>query len=337
MDSLTQIVLGGAIGELIAGKRMGNKAVLWGAIAGTIPDLDVFLRAFFHPIEAALVHRGFSHSLLFAFLVSPVLAWLINIITRRTYGFRLWTTLFFWGIVTHPILDMFTSYGTQFLWPFETRITFNSVFVIDPLYTIPFMALLIWAMCLRKENQKRRAINRIGLIYSTSYLILGLLIKWYVWTDTQQYIKKQHLKVERMMITPMPFTCFYWYILLENEEQYRVAYRSVFNPSISDSPETISRGPWRINQMKWVGKNQNTNLHRITNDYCLIKEQENKLIAYDLRFGFLGPFTKGKLNTPLMGYEFKRSESLIHHTKMHRSIQWNLIDFGYYSQCVFGK
>ena len=61
MDSLTQIVLGGAVGELVAGKKLGNRAVLWGAVAGTIPDLDVFLRAFYHPIEAALVHRGFSH------------------------------------------------------------------------------------------------------------------------------------------------------------------------------------------------------------------------------------------------------------------------------------
>ena len=118
MDSLTQIVLGGAIGELVAGRQMGNRAVLWGAIAGTIPDLDVFFRVFYHPIEAALVHRGFSHSLLFSLLVSPILAYLLNIATKRNYGFRLLVQLFFWGIVTHPILDMFTNYGTQFLWPF---------------------------------------------------------------------------------------------------------------------------------------------------------------------------------------------------------------------------
>ena len=86
MDSLTQIVLGGAIGELVAGKRMGNKAVLWGAIAGTIPDLDVFLRVFYHPTEAALVHRGFSHSLLFALLAAPAIAWLMNMLTKRVYG-----------------------------------------------------------------------------------------------------------------------------------------------------------------------------------------------------------------------------------------------------------
>ncbi|MBM3430819.1 MAG: metal-dependent hydrolase, partial [Bacteroidetes bacterium] len=75
MDSLTQIVLGGAVAELVAGKKMGNKAIFWGAIAGTIPDLDVFLRAFYHPIDAAFLHRGFSHSILFSIIFGPLLAW----------------------------------------------------------------------------------------------------------------------------------------------------------------------------------------------------------------------------------------------------------------------
>jgi inner membrane protein len=44
MDSLTPVVLGGAIRELVAGRKMGNRIVLWGAIAGTFPDLVVFFR-----------------------------------------------------------------------------------------------------------------------------------------------------------------------------------------------------------------------------------------------------------------------------------------------------
>lgn len=337
MDSLTQIVLGGAIGELIAGKRMGNKAVLWGAIAGTIPDLDVFLRVFYHPIEAALVHRGFSHSFLFALLAAPAIAWLMNMLTKRVYGFWLWAHLFFWGIITHPILDMFTNYGTQFLWPFEARITFNSVFVIDPLYTVPFMVLLIWAMRLDRNSGKRRRLNRIGLIYSTSYLMLGLLIKWYVWTDTQSYIKAHNLKVDRMMLTPMPFTCFYWYVLGENKTHYLVAHRSIFNSTIIEPPALLDRGPWRIDDLRWSGVNHGANLHRVTNDFCLIQEQKKKLIAYDLRFGFTGKFTKEKENVPLMGFEFECNKSRVLDAKMHRTVAWDLVDFGYYTQCVFGK
>ena len=73
MDSLTQIVLGAAVGEAVLGKKIGNRAMLWGAIAGTIPDLDVFVRYFTDPITATEMHRGFSHSLVFAVLMAPIL------------------------------------------------------------------------------------------------------------------------------------------------------------------------------------------------------------------------------------------------------------------------
>src|SRR5688572_26407350 len=110
MDSLTQIVLGAACGEAVAGRKMGAKAAFWGAIAGTIPDLDVFLRFFYDPFDAALVHRGFSHSLLFALLAGPAFGWLCYRIYKKRYELRTWILLWFLAIVTHPILDMFTNY-----------------------------------------------------------------------------------------------------------------------------------------------------------------------------------------------------------------------------------
>ena len=64
MDSLTQIVLGAAVGEAVLGRKIGNKAILWGAIAGTIPDLDVLSKLFVDDVTANEWHRGFSHSIL---------------------------------------------------------------------------------------------------------------------------------------------------------------------------------------------------------------------------------------------------------------------------------
>ena len=106
MDSLTQIVLGASVAEAVAGKKFGNKAILWGAIAGTIPDLDVFLRFLYHPIEASLVHRGFSHSLIFALLLSPLLAHFISKLYKSGKTNTKWLYLFFGAIVTHPILEI---------------------------------------------------------------------------------------------------------------------------------------------------------------------------------------------------------------------------------------
>ena len=76
MDSLTQIVLGASVGEAVLGKRIGNKAILWGAVAGTLPDLDVILRYFTDEISATQMHRGFSHSFIFAVLIAPLLGWI---------------------------------------------------------------------------------------------------------------------------------------------------------------------------------------------------------------------------------------------------------------------
>ena len=83
MDSLTQIVLGASVGELVLGKKIGNKAILWGAVAGTIPDLDVLLRYFTDEISATEMHRGFSHSIVFAVLIAPLLAWIANKLNQK--------------------------------------------------------------------------------------------------------------------------------------------------------------------------------------------------------------------------------------------------------------
>jgi len=92
MDSLTQIVLGAAVGELAQGKKLGNRAMIWGAIAGTIPDLDVFVgKLYKDPVDELAFHRGISHSFFFALTFSMVLSyltyWLYDKGTYKKLGF----------------------------------------------------------------------------------------------------------------------------------------------------------------------------------------------------------------------------------------------------------
>ena len=143
MDSLTQIVLGAACGEAVLGKKIGNKALLFGAIGGTIPDLDVFTGPLFYKneIDVMLFHRSFMHSILFSVLAAFLLGWLVHKLYNS--GKRLhtttqndWAKLFFWSLFTHPLLDCFTPYGTQLFAPFSNyRVAFNNIAVADPLYT----------------------------------------------------------------------------------------------------------------------------------------------------------------------------------------------------------
>ena len=85
MDSITQIVLGAAVGEKILGKKIGRRAMVWGAVGGTIPDLDILLDGFMSEAESLVAHRGFSHSLLFACLGALVFGWLVYQLYKSPY------------------------------------------------------------------------------------------------------------------------------------------------------------------------------------------------------------------------------------------------------------
>ena len=87
----------------------------------------------------------------------------------------------FWAIqlalVTHPLLDAFTVYGTQLLWPLPLRpVMWSSVFIIDPLYTVWLLIACIAAFFLRERIAAQRVLVA-GLALSTAYLGWSLVAK----------------------------------------------------------------------------------------------------------------------------------------------------------------
>ena len=196
MDSLTQIVLGSSVGELVLGKKIGNKAILWGAIAGTIPDLDVVLNFLTDDISATEMHRGFSHSILFALLITPILGYTAKKIHKKEHdvNFKNWMWFFFWIITTHSLLDAHTTWGTQLFWPFDYRVAYQNIFVIDPFYTLPFLCFLVVAMFYKKTNPKRRKLNKLGLIISSSYIVITLLFNWVAHNELKASLNNQKIE-----------------------------------------------------------------------------------------------------------------------------------------------
>lgn len=337
MDSLTQIVLGAAVGEAVAGRKIGNKAALWGAIGGTIPDLDVFLRIFYDPLDAALVHRGFSHSLLFACLAGPAIGYLFHWMTKQKYSFKMWFLLWFLSIVTHPMLDIFTNYGTQFFWPFSWRLTFNSVFVIDPLYTIPFMILLIGALFMKRDSKRRRIWNLIGIIYSSTYLLWGVIVKLEVYSNSDSYFAEAGVHPKRTMVTPMPLTSFYWDMIAEDDTAYYIGYKSLFAPFDPKQMEIIPKNHQLLEEVDWNGNSRIEEIKHITNGFYSVQKHSDTLLIYDLRFGTTTTITNGNSKTPLMGYGFTTNEQKIGILFSHRTRDFNKIDFNTYLKKVFGK
>ncbi|TSJ41233.1 metal-dependent hydrolase [Fluviicola chungangensis] len=337
MDSLTQIVLGAAVGEAVAGRKMGAKAALWGAIGGTIPDLDVFLRFFYDPLDAALVHRGFSHSLLFALIAGIFLMYFSGKGSGKKYTHRTWFLLWFLSIVTHPMLDIFTNYGTQFFWPLDWRLTFNSVFVIDPLYTLPFMVLLIGALFMNRESKRRRIWNWIGIGYSCLYLLWGVGIKLFVYSKTDSYFEQAAIHPKRAMVTPMPLTSFYWDLIVEDDSCYYIGYKSLFAPFDPKQIEVLPKNHQLLKNIRWQGKSRITEIEHITNGFYAVEQHRDSLFIFDLRFGTTTTITNGTSRNPLLGYGFILKDQKPEKLFSHRSRDFSKINFSVYWDKVFGK
>ena len=288
MDSITQIVLGASVGEVVLGKKIGNKAILWGAIAGTLPDLDVILRYFTDEISATQMHRGFSHSIVFAVLIAPILGWIAKKIHFNLIdvSFKDWTKLFFWTTVTHPLLDAHTTWGTQFFWPFNYRLAYQNIFVVDPLYTLPFLTFLIIAMTLKKENPKRSKFNKIGLSVSTSYLLLTLIFKWISFQEFKEGLQNQEIDYVEMDTKPSPLNAILWSSLIETDNGYRTAYYSLFDKKeISYSKEFLKNHHLLKPYLEQKIVQQ---LINISAGWYRIEKENGKLLFWDLRFGQMG-------------------------------------------------
>lgn len=288
MDSLTQIVLGASVGEAVLGKKVGNKAILWGAIAGTIPDLDVILRSFTDEISATQMHRGFSHSFVFAVLIAPLLGWIAKKIhfNLKDVSFKDWTKLFFWTTVTHPLLDAHTTWGTQFFWPFNYRLAYQNIFVVDPLYTLPFLTYLIIAMSFKKENPRRSKFNNIGLSVSSTYLILTLIFKWVSFQEFKKGLENQKIEYLEMDTKPSPLNAILWSSLIETDKGYRTAYYSLFDKQeITYSKEFLKNHHFLEPYLEQKIIKQ---LIDISAGWYRIEEKNGKLLFWDMRFGQMG-------------------------------------------------
>lgn len=244
MDSLTQIVLGAACGEIALGKKIGNKAILFGAIGGTIPDLDVLIGTIFYSneIDRLAFHRGFMHSFIFAFLGALLIGFITSEIynsgklRKGTTNVRDWIWLFFLSICTHPILDSFTPYGTQLFSPFtDYRVAFNTISVVDPLYTIPFLICLIAAMFYNRKNPMRRKWTMAGIYISSAYLLFTVGNKIYVDRIFDASFKKAAITFNRFSAQPTILNNILWYGVAETDSAYYATFYSIFDKQHSHS------------------------------------------------------------------------------------------------------
>ena len=219
MDSVSQLALGASIGIALMGRRTAVwKAALWGGVAGTLPDLDVLLDHGDAVLNMVL-HRGHSHSLLWTSLGGALLGLLAAKLHQEWPLRWRWSLAMFAAMATHPLLDGLTIYGTQLLQPFtDEAYGVGSMFIIDPLYTLPLIAGI--TIALRRPAHAGLRWNSSLLTLSTAYLGWSLLAQAWATEHVQRSLATQGLQPESLLVTPAPLNTLLWRAVAVQGDHY---------------------------------------------------------------------------------------------------------------------
>ncbi|MCC5858546.1 MAG: metal-dependent hydrolase [Ectothiorhodospiraceae bacterium] len=285
MDTLSHALLGGAIGQLGLGRKLGNRAVVWGAAVALLPDIDVPLGALMGDAGALTFHRGITHSLLFVTLAAAVLGWLADRVHRSAgVGWRRWALVLWLVLLSHLVLDVLTSYGIQLLLPFSDQaFAVASISVIDPLYTLPLLLtvpVLIW---LHHRRGLRSSLAWAGIGLSSAYLALTLVNKWQVQQVFEQAFAAQSDQVQRVFVKPTFFNNLLWRGIAELPDGYLVGFHSRLDSGPPEDFVHFRRNAHYL--IPLMGEPVIRDLLQVSDGYYQVVEREGTLYFHDLRYG----------------------------------------------------
>ena len=282
MDSLSQIALGAAVSVAVAGPRVGYvRAAAWGAACGTLPDLDALID---HgdPVHNMTLHRAESHALFYLALVSPLIAVGIAKLHGQWAQLQIWWLAVFLALVTHPLLDTMTIYGTQLARPFSSYpFGVGSIFIIDPLYTLPL--LIGVAIAVYRRDARGLRWNTLGLALSTAYLGWGVAAQAHVRGVAEEALARQGIAFERLLVQPTAFNSLLWRIVAVEHEAYHEGFHSLLAPASGPSFERLPRHPELHAPLR--AHDPVARLTDFSHGYWEMREQDGQILMADLRMG----------------------------------------------------
>ena len=300
MDSITQATLGAAIGQAILGRKIGGKAAVLGAIVATIPDLDVVLLPFYDSIERISIHRGYSHSILFSVLGALLLAIILGRIkwTKDISFLRL--SIFSWlALFTHMLLDAFTAYGTQLYLPFsDQRVSFDSVNIVDPLYTVPLLVGLLITIYYQSKKKIWSRPNNIGLIFSSIYLLFTLVHKQYISKSIKTELQEQNIDYSSLKTIPVGVGNINWYGVAKNADTLFIGKYAGFNKE----PVDFHSFPINKHLLDGINPALGERLKWFSQEFYTVAEDNGIIRLYNLQCDMQGVRTYGDYKAPTAFY-----------------------------------
>jgi inner membrane protein len=283
MDSLSQAALGAAIGLAVMGRRTRPwKAAAIGALVATLPDLDAFYDRG-DAISNMTYHRANSHALFWQTLASLPAAFLAAKTLREMHHFGRWWLTVWLALVTHALLDWTTVYGTQLLLPFTDHpFAIGSMFIIDPLYTLPLLIGIVAALWSRDLSRGLRW-NAAGLIVSTAYLGWSMIAQHHVRVIAEESLRAQGHQVERLLVTPTAFNTVLWRVVAMTPQGYLEGFRSVLDRDHDMTFDTFPRGEQLYGTLR--GNRHVDRIAWFSHGFFKMSEHDGKAVITDLRMG----------------------------------------------------
>ena len=293
MDSLTHIILGATVGELLLGKKIGSKAALWGALVALIPDIDMLFSLFLNDFRSLVILNGPTHSVLFYLLLSPLLGWVIHRIYKGQAGsLKSWGWLVFWALLTHALYDSLTFEGAQLFFPMsEHRIALNIIYPLDPLYILPLFICLLLSLSRAKAAKWRKWWNTIGLILSSFYLILAFTNKAVVNAVFTNSLFIKGKSIQRLKTYPTPFNNVLWYAIGEEPNGFNIGYYSLLEDPHHIDFEYLPKDHLLLRDYK--GQNMINGLDSFSDGLYTIDTENDTIYWNDLRSGLNNGWESG--------------------------------------------
>lgn len=285
MDSLTHIALGACMGEAFAGRTVGRKALLWGALAQSLPDIDFIAGFYLNTTDNLLAHRGFTHSILFAIVITPLLAFTAEYFHRpHNISLKRWMAFFGAVIFGHIFFDAFNNYGVAWFEPFwHHRFSFNAIYVVDPFFSIAVGISCIALGVLPRFSIRRRFWWRFGLAATAVYMGYTVINKFKINYDVKKALAEQGIQYKTYFTTPAPLQNWLWFVVAGDEKGFYVGYHSVY-----DRDKKISLNYFPRNEQLLVpykGNRDLMNLKRFSQGFYTAEMYHDTLVFNDLRFG----------------------------------------------------
>ncbi|MBN2159972.1 MAG: metal-dependent hydrolase [Spirochaetes bacterium] len=287
MDPVTHIAVGAVIGEAVLGRKEGGLAMLVGALAGALPDIDIIPSLFMGPIGKIECHRGLTHSIIFAVLAALAGGLLIGRLAGRGWGknrFAGWALLLLLALFSHCILDCMTAYGTRIFLPFsDYPVALGNISFIDPLVALPLIFPILYILATGGRGAYKKAVLVSGICLSSLYLMLTGINKVYVNSLFEQSLIRQNYTHSRLFTTPALLTNLLWTGIAEGRDAYYAGYYSIFDRGREIVFETIQKNHTTLG--KYSDDDSIKKLVVFSRKFYTVRNVGGSLYFNDLRYG----------------------------------------------------